>query len=174
VLCGITGDLAYRQIFPALYAMSRRGVLRVPLVGVASSKPDLAGLRRRATESIRKSGGIGDRRALQQLLSKLGYVNGDYNDPATFQALKAALGGARRPAYYLAIPPALFATVIKSLSAAGLADHARVIAEKPFGREPASARSLNRVARSVFAEEAIFRIRADGGWHNPAAEPVRA
>ena len=95
---------------------------------------------------------------MQQLLAKLSYVNGDYNDPATFRSLKAALRGARRPAYYLAIPPAVFATVIKGLSAAGLAANARVIVEKPFGRDLASARSLNRVARSVFPEDAIFRI----------------
>ena len=158
VLFGITGDLAYKQIFPALYAMTKRGVLNVPVVGVASSKLSPAGLRSRTTESIRKSGRIDDQRALQQLLSKLRYVNGDYNDPATFQSLKTALGEARRPAYYLAIPPALFATVIKGLGAAGLAVNARVIVEKPFGRDLASARSLNRVARSVFPEDAIFRI----------------
>jgi glucose-6-phosphate 1-dehydrogenase len=158
VLFGITGDLAYKQIFPALYAMTQRGLLEVPIVGVASSKWDLAGLRSRATESIRKSGGIEDRRVLQQLLAKLRYVHGDYNDPATFQALKAALGDARRPAYYLASPPALFATVIKGLGAVDLAVGARVIVEKPFGRDLASARSLNRIARSVFPEDAIFRI----------------
>jgi len=158
VLFGITGDLARKMIFPALYAMVKRGVLNVPVVGVASSKWSLEQLRTRATNSIQKAGGIDDRRALRHLLSLLRYVDGNYNDPATFKALKQALGGARRPAHYLAIPPALFATVIKGLGAAGLAGHARVIVEKPFGRDLASARELNRIAQSVFPEDSIFRI----------------
>ena len=158
VLFGVTGDLAHKKIFPALYAMAKQGALGVPVIGVASSKWSLAQLRRRATDSIRCSGGIDDRRALHHLLSLLRYVDGNYNDPATFKALKQALIGARRPAYYLAIPPALFATVIKGLGAAGLDDHARVIVEKPFGRDLASARELNRVALSVFPEDSIFRI----------------
>jgi glucose-6-phosphate 1-dehydrogenase len=158
VLFGVTGDLARKMIFPALYAMTKRGVLDVPVVGVASSKWSLAQLRRRATDSIRNSGGIDDRRALRHLLSLLRYVDGDYNDPGTFKVLKKALGNARRPAHYLAIPPALFATVIEGLGAAGLAKHARVIVEKPFGRDLASARELNRIALSVFPEDSIFRI----------------
>ncbi len=158
VLFGMTGDLVQKKIFPALYAMAKRGVLDIPVVGVASRKWSLAQLHRQATDSIRKSGGIDDRRALRRLLSLLRYVSGDYNDLATFKSLKAALGGARHPAFYLAIPPALFATVIKGLGAAGLAHGARVIVEKPFGRDLASARELNRIARSVFAEDAIFRI----------------
>ena len=158
VLFGVTGDLARKKIFPALYAMAKRGVLEVPVIGVASSKLSAAELRKRATASIRESGRIDDRPALRRLLSLLRYVAGDYNDPGTFQALKKALGDAMRPAHYLAIPPVLFPTVIKGLGAAGLADHARVIVEKPFGRDLASARSLNRVARSAFTEDAIFRI----------------
>jgi glucose-6-phosphate 1-dehydrogenase len=158
VLFGASGDLAYKMIFPALYALARRGALNVPVIGVAASKWGVAQLRNRATESIKKSGTSNDRRALRHLLSLLGYVNGDYNDAATFKALKKALGDARRPAYYLAIPPALFATVIKGLGAAGLAQQARVIVEKPFGRDLASARKLNRVALSVFPEDSIFRI----------------
>ena len=158
VLFGITGDLAYKQIFPALYGMTKRGALKVPVVGVASSKWTMGELRKRAAASIREGGRIADRRALRRLLARLSYVSGNYNDPATFRALKAALGRARRPAYYLAIPPALFATVINGLKAAGLADGARVIVEKPFGRDLASARTLNRTARSAFAEDAIFRI----------------
>jgi len=157
-LFGATGDLVHKMIFPALYAMVKRGALDVPVVGVASSAWSLAQLRERATDSIKKFGGIDDRRALRHLLSLLRYVNGDYNAPATFQALKQALGRARRPVHYLAIPPALFATVINGLGASGLADRARVIVEKPFGRNLASARALNRVARSVFAEDSIFRI----------------
>ena len=158
VLFGVTGDLAYKKIFPALYAMAKRGVLDVPVVGVASSEWSAAHLRKRATDSIKSSGRIDDPRALRRLLSLLGYVSGDYKDPATFKALKQALGGARHPAHYLAIPPALFAAVIKGLGAAGLAEQARVIVEKPFGRDLASARNLNRVARSVFPEDSIFRI----------------
>ena len=158
VLFGITGDLAHKKIFPALYAMAKRGGLNVPVIGVASSKWSLAQLRKHAEDGIRESGKIDDRQALRHLLSLLRYVDGDYNDPGTFNALKKALGDARRPAFYLAIPPALFATVIKGLGAAGLTDQARVIVEKPFGRDLASARELNRVARSVFPEDSIFRI----------------
>jgi glucose-6-phosphate 1-dehydrogenase len=158
VLFGVTGDLAHKKIFPALYAMTKRGVLNIPVVGVASSKLSMAQLRKRAEDGIRNSGRIDDRPALHHLLSLLRYVSGDYNDPGTFNALKQALGDARRPAHYLAIPPVLFATVINGLGAAGLADQARVIVEKPFGRDLASARNLNRVARSVFPEDSIFRI----------------
>ncbi|MFA5913813.1 MAG: glucose-6-phosphate dehydrogenase [Burkholderiales bacterium] len=158
VLFGVTGDLAHKKIFPALYAMAKRGVLEVPVVGVATSKWSLAQLRQRATDSVKASGRIDDRPALRRLLSLLRYVDGNYNDPDTFRALKQALGAARRPAYYLAIPPSLFATVIEGLGAAGLAKHARVIVEKPFGRDLASARELNRIARSVFPEDSIFRI----------------
>jgi len=158
VLFGVTGDLAHKKVFPALYAMAKRGVLDVPVVGVASSKWSLAQLRKRATDSIKACGRIDDRPALRHLLSLLRYVAGNYNDPDTFSALKQALGDTRRPAYYLAIPPSLFATVIEGLGAAGLAKHARVIVEKPFGRDLASARELNRIAQSVFPENSIFRI----------------
>jgi glucose-6-phosphate 1-dehydrogenase len=158
VIFGVTGDLAHKMIIPALYAMAKRGMLNVPVVGVASSKWSLAELRKRANDSIREAGKIDDRGALARLLSSLQYVSGNYNDTDTFKALKNVLGKARRPAYYLAIPPSLFATVIKGLGAAGLADHARVIVEKPFGRDLGSARELNRVALSVFEEDSIFRI----------------
>ena len=158
VLFGVTGDLAHKKIFPALYAMAKLDTLTVPVIGVASSKLSLAQLRKRAEESIKEAGKIDNRAALRRLLVSLNYVDGDYKDPATFRSLKKALGDAQRPAHYLAIPPALFPTVIKGLGAAGLADHARVIVEKPFGRSLASARKLNRVARSVFSEDAIFRI----------------
>ncbi len=158
VVFGVTGDLCHKMIFPALYAMARRGVLNVPVVGVAAPQWSAAQLRKQAKDSIRQAGKIDDRKALDHLLSLLRYVGGDYNDPATFRALKQALGDARRPAHYLAIPPALFATVIKGLGAAGLADQARVIVEKPFGRDLASARELNRIAQSVFPQNSIFRI----------------
>jgi len=158
VLFGVTGDLAYKKIFPALYAMARRGVLDVPVVGVASSKWGLGQLHERAGKSIREHGGIDDPQAFDQLLSRLSYVSGNYNDPDTFAALRKALGDAKRPAHYLAIPPALFETMIKGLGASGLAEQARLIVEKPFGRDLASARELNRIARSVFPENSIFRI----------------
>ncbi len=158
VLFGITGDLAYKKIFPALYAMARRGVLDVPIIGVASRNWDVARLREHARAAIREVGGIDDEPAMERLLTRLEYVSGDYEEPGTFEALKQTLGVARQPAYYLAIPPALFETVINGLDAAGLAGQGRVIVEKPFGRDLASARELNRVLRSAFAEDAIFRI----------------
>ena len=158
VVFGVTGDLAHKKIFPSLYAMAKRGTLNVPVIGVASSTWTLAQLRQHAEDGIRTSGKIDDRRVLRHLLSLLCYVEGDYNDPETFKTLKKTLGKCRRPAHYLAIPPALFAMVIKGLGAAGLAAGARVIVEKPFGRDLASARELNRVAREVFPEDSIFRI----------------
>ena len=158
VLFGVTGDLVHKKIFPALYAMAKRGALNVPVVGVASSQWSVAQLRARAKDSIKKVGRIDDPVALRHMLSLLRYVSGDYNDPATFDALKNALRDARFPTHYLAIPPSLFATVIKGLGISGLADHARVIVEKPFGRDLTSARALNRIARSVFPEDSIFRI----------------
>ncbi|HEX4055125.1 MAG TPA: glucose-6-phosphate dehydrogenase [Tepidisphaeraceae bacterium] len=158
VLFGVTGDLAHKMIFPALYALAKRGALNIPVIGVAFPKWSLARLHNRVTDSIKRSGGIDKARALRNLLSQLSYVSGDYNDPGTFTTIKKALGSARRPAHYLAIPPSLFETVIKGLGAAKLAEHARVIVEKPFGRDLASARELNRVAQSVFPEDSIFRI----------------
>jgi glucose-6-phosphate 1-dehydrogenase len=158
VIFGVTGDLAHKMIFPALYALAKKGALNVPVIGVAFPKWSLERLRKRVTDSIKRSGGIDDRRAFNRLLSQLSYVSGDYNDPVTFTAIKKALGSARRPAHYLAIPPSLFETVIKGLGAAKLAEHARVIVEKPFGRDLASAKELNGVARSVFPEDSIFRI----------------
>jgi glucose-6-phosphate 1-dehydrogenase len=158
VLFGVTGDLAHKMIFPALYALAKRGDLKVPVVGVAFPKWSLAQLRNRVKDSIKRSGGISNQRALHHLLSQFSYVSGDYNDGGTFTKIKEALGSTRRPAHYLAIPPSLFETVIKGLGAANLADYARVIVEKPFGRDLASARELNRVARSVFPEDSIFRI----------------
>ncbi len=159
VVFGATGDLAYKMVFPALYAMARRGALNVPVIGVASSQLSVAQLRKRVQDSVKqKFGRIEDAAALRHLLSALRYVGGNYNDARTFIALKQALGEARRPAHYLAIPPALFATVVRGLGAAGVAEHARVIVEKPFGRNLASARSLNRVAEAVFPQDSIFRI----------------
>jgi glucose-6-phosphate 1-dehydrogenase len=158
VVYGATGDLAHKMIFPALYAMVKRGTLNVPVIGVAFPKWTLGRLLKRVTHSIQQSGGIDNKQAFHRLLSLLKYVSGDYNDSNTFATIKEALGKARRPAHYLAIPPSLFATVIKGLGASGLAQNARVIVEKPFGRDLASALALNRVAQSVFPEDSIFRI----------------
>ena len=147
------------MIFPALFQMVKRGMLHVPVIGVASSKWGLPQLRDYARDSIaRTDAGIDDVDAFDRLLSLLGYVDGNYDDPSTFNALQRALGGSRRPAHYLAIPPSLFATVIEGLSGAGLTHDARIIVEKPFGRDLASARELNRIVRSAFPEPAIFRI----------------
>jgi hypothetical protein len=158
VLFGVTGDLAHKKIFPALYAMAKNGALNVPVIGVAFPNWSLARLHERVVDSIKRSGGIDNQHALDHLLSLLGYASGDYNDGGTFTAIKQSLGSARRPAHYLAIPPSLFETVIKGLGAANLTEHARVIVEKPFGRDLTSARQLNHVARTVFPEDSIFRI----------------
>jgi glucose-6-phosphate 1-dehydrogenase len=132
VIFGVTGDLAHKMIFPALYAMAKRGALKAPVIGVACPKWSLVQLRTRVTDSLKRSGGINNQRAFHHLLSLLKYVGGDYNDRDTFTAIKTALGSARRPAHYLAIPPSLFETVITGLGAADLTHHARVIVEKPF------------------------------------------
>ena len=158
VVFGVTGDLAHKMIFPALYEMVKHGTLKVPVIGVAIPKWTLARLHSRVKDSIKRAGGIDNKRAFDHLLSLLKYVSGDYKDPNTFKAVKEALGKARRPVHYLAIPPALFEVVIKELGAAKLAEHARVIVEKPFGRDLASAKELNQVALSVFPEDSIFRI----------------
>ena len=159
VFFGATGDLAHKMIFPALYQMVRRGSLDVPVIGVASSNWALPQLRDYTRDSIgRASTGTVDPQALDRLLALMEYVDGDYAEPSTFDALKRTLDGSRRPAHYLAIPPSLFATVIQGLNGAGLTHEARVIVEKPFGRDLASAQSLNRVVRSAFPESAIFRI----------------
>jgi glucose-6-phosphate 1-dehydrogenase len=159
VFFGATGDLAHKKIFPALYAMARRGKLDVPVVGVAYSHWSLDQLRERARDSIEQfGGGIEDRKAIDHLLGLLRYVDGDYADQATFEAVREAMGGAGRPAHYLAIPPVLFEQVVGQLHAAGLAENARVIVEKPFGHDLASARDLNAALRRVFPEESIYRI----------------
>ncbi|MEO6623254.1 MAG: glucose-6-phosphate dehydrogenase, partial [Burkholderiaceae bacterium] len=137
VVFGFSGDLARKRIFPALYAMAKKGKLTVPVIGVASSKWGVAEWHRRVRDSLLHEGhegGIDDPSAFKRLIGLLSYVSGDYNDAATFTALKAALGDAKQPAFYLAIPPSLFATVIQSLGRTGLAQDARVIVEKPFGR----------------------------------------
>ncbi|HEY6317801.1 MAG TPA: glucose-6-phosphate dehydrogenase [Acidimicrobiia bacterium] len=159
VFFGATGDLAHKMIFPALYRMAQRGVLTFPVIGVASSPWTDQQLRDRARDGIEQNGGgVDDEQAFQVLASRLRYVDGNYNDTTTFTKLKQALGDATRPANYLAIPPALFETVVEGLGGAGIARDARVIVEKPFGRDLKSARELNRILHSVFPEDAIFRI----------------
>jgi len=159
VFFGATGDLAHKMIFPALYQLVKRHTLSVPVIGVASSGWDLAQLRDRARDSVERSPtGIDDGGALDRLLSLLEYVDGDYGDPGTFTELHRVLGDSSRATHYLAVPPGLFATVIEGLRGAGLTEHARVVVEKPFGRDLASARRLNAVLRSAFPEHAIFRI----------------
>ena len=161
VIFGFSGDLAHKKIFPALYAMVKKGRLAVPVIGVASTKWSVDEWHTHVRDSLLHEGhegGIDDPAAFDRLMALLNYVSGDYNDAATFTALKAALGGAKRPAYYLAIPPSLFATVIQSLGRCDLAQDARVIVEKPFGRDLASARELNAVTQAVFPESSIFRI----------------
>jgi glucose-6-phosphate 1-dehydrogenase len=157
VFFGATGDLAYKQIFPALQALVRRGHLDVPIVGVAKAGWTLEQLVERARASLTEHGGV-DAAAFEKLTSRLRYVDGDYREPGTFEQLKQALGGAKRPLHYLAIPPSLFATVADGLSDAGLAENARVVVEKPFGRDLASARALNAELSRVFPESSIFRI----------------
>ncbi len=158
VFFGATGDLAHKMIFPALYRMAKRGVLNVPVIGVASSPWTLEQLEARARDGIEQSGGVDDEDAFQHLVGLMSYVDGDYKDKATYASIKKALGGAARPANYLAIPPSLFPTVVEGLGSAGIAQNARVIVEKPFGRDLQSAHELNEVLHSAFPESSIFRI----------------
>jgi glucose-6-phosphate 1-dehydrogenase len=158
VFFGATGDLAYKKIFPALHAMARRGRLDFPVVGVAKSGFARGDLVERARASINENGGGVDARAFASLSEHLRYVDGDYNDPATFTAVRAELGSACRPTYYLAIPPSMFATVVEQLARAGMTEGARVVVEKPFGRDLESARALNQILHQAFPEESIFRI----------------
>jgi len=157
VFFGATGDLAYKKIFPALQAMVRRGHLQVPVIGVAKAGWNLEQLKARARDSVAKHGGM-DEEAFGRLVGLLRYVDGDYQDPATFAALRKELGSAQHPAHYLAIPPVLFGVVVEQLGKSGCARGARVIVEKPFGRDLASARDLNRILLRNFDESAVFRI----------------
>jgi glucose-6-phosphate 1-dehydrogenase len=165
VLFGATGDLAYKQIFPAVAAMIRHGHLDCPIVGVAKAGWNLHQLQARVRDSLETHGATND---AILLCSRLRYIDGDYNDATTFAQLKRQLGNARRPLHYLAIPPALFATVADGLATSGCAANARVVVEKPFGRDLASAQMLNRTLHRFFPEEAIFRID-----HYLGKEPVQ-
>ena len=157
VFFGATGDLAYKKIFPALQTMLKRGHLDVPVIGVAKAGWTLEQLRARAHESLEKHGGV-DAPAFEKLSALLRYVDGDYRDPATFQAIHKALNGASRPTHYLAIPPVLFGTVVEQLAKSGSAHDARVVIEKPFGTDLKSAQMLNGILLKSFDEPAIFRI----------------
>jgi len=157
VFFGATGDLAYKKIFPALQAMIKRGRLNVPVIGVAKAGWNLDNLKARAKDSLEKHGEL-DPAAFDTLCSLLRYVDGDYNDPATFKSIRKEVGSAQRPAHYLAIPPTLFGLVVEQLSKSGAAQGARVIVEKPFGRDLNSAKNLNRILLGTFAEDSIFRI----------------
>jgi glucose-6-phosphate 1-dehydrogenase len=158
VLFGASGDLAYKMIFPALAGMERRGRLNVPVVGVARTSWSVRQFRARVEASVREHGRPTDRKALPALLGRLAYVSGEYNKPATYAAIRRALGGAEATTYYLAIPPSLFPVVVKGLARSGCAKGARLVVEKPFGRDRESGRTLNRIVHSVFDESAIFRI----------------
>jgi glucose-6-phosphate 1-dehydrogenase len=158
VFFGITGDLAYKKIFPALQRLVRRGRLDVPVVGVARSDWTTEQLVERARQSVEEHGGGVDPLAFPKLASLIRHVDGDYRDPDTFRRLRQELGGAQRPMHYLAIPPSLFPTVIEGLSAAGCSSGARVVVEKPFGRDLASAQELNRTLLACFPEANVFRI----------------
>jgi len=157
VFFGATGDLAHKQIFPSLQQMIRRGNLNVPVIGVAKAGWTVEQLRERARDSLTQHGGV-DEAAFAKLLQLLHYIDGDYQDPNTFKQLFQMLGGAQHPIHYLAIPPSMFATVVEGLNMSGCAKNARVILEKPFGRDLASAQKLDAILHSAFPESAIFRI----------------
>jgi glucose-6-phosphate 1-dehydrogenase len=167
VFFGATGDLAYKQIFPALQALVKRGHFEVPFICVARSGWNLERLKERLRESLEKHGGVHEE-AFEKLCAHLKYVDGDYQDPATYDKLCVALSESRRPLYYLAIPPSMFATVVEGLSSTGCLREPRVVVEKPFGRDLASALELNRILSLAFADRSIFRID-----HFLGKEPVQ-
>jgi glucose-6-phosphate 1-dehydrogenase len=158
VFFGATGDLAHKKIFPSLQTMIRHGYLNVPVIGVAKSGWTIEQLRDRARDGITKYGGGVDEAAFKKLCDLLVYIDGDYNDPKTYAQLKTTLGSAQAPTHYLAIPPTLFPTVVKGLGDSSCATNARVVIEKPFGRDLVSARKLNEVLHQAFPEDHIFRI----------------
>jgi len=157
VFFGATGDLAYKKIFPALQRPARHGKLNVPVIGVAKSGWTLEQLKQRAHDSVQEYGGL-DPIGFPKLTNVLRYIDGDYSDPETFRRLRQELLSAKHPTHYLAIPPTLFPTVLEQLSGSGCADGARIVIEKPFGRDLTSARELNQTVHSMFDEENIFRI----------------
>jgi glucose-6-phosphate 1-dehydrogenase len=166
VFFGATGDLAYKKVFPAIQELIKRGLLDLPIIGVAKSGWSLEQLRARARASLSAHGGV-DETAFVQLVKNLRYVDGDYNDLATFSQVSSALGTAARPLFYLAIPPSMFATVVQNLAQAGCIRAARIVVEKPFGSDLASALALNRILHKTFVESQIYRID-----HYIGKEPV--
>jgi glucose-6-phosphate 1-dehydrogenase len=168
VFFGATGDLARKQIFPALYRLVLEQDLDLPIIGVAKQGWKLDQLKGRATESLKEHGVAPEGAAFERMMQLLGYVDGDYNDPATFATLRHELGPARHPLHYLAVPPSLFATVAGGLAKSHCADGARLVIEKPFGHNRASARALDAVLLRYFPEESIFRID-----HYLGKEPVQ-
>ncbi|HTB11309.1 MAG TPA: glucose-6-phosphate dehydrogenase [Bryobacteraceae bacterium] len=167
VFFGATGDLAFKQIFPALMALVDRHGLKIPIVGVAKATWGLDQFRQRAEDSLKAHGNFNEA-SFEKLLPLLKYVDGDYRDPKTYECLRTALDGAKSPLHYLAIPPAFFGTVVEGLAKSECAMNARVVVEKPFGRDLASAKELNRILESAFPEECIFRID-----HFLGKEPVQ-
>jgi glucose-6-phosphate 1-dehydrogenase len=157
VLFGATGDLAFKKIFPALQALVMCGELDMPIIGMGRSGWSLQTLRERIKDSLANNGGINEA-AFAKLAAQVSYIDGDYNDGATFTRLKQVLGSAQRPLFYLAIPPSMFVGVVEGLARSGCAQHARVVVEKPFGRDLTSAQTLNRALHAVFPEESLFRI----------------
>lgn len=168
VFFGATGDLAFKKIFPALQAMIKRGHLDVPIIGVAKAGWGLDQFKARAHDSLERHGGGADPAAFEKLARLLRYVDGDFSDPATFRALRNELGAAQRPLHYLAVPPSLFGAVVEQLTQARCTADARVVVEKPFGRDLESARALNRILLGAFVERRIFRID-----HYLGKQPVR-
>jgi glucose-6-phosphate 1-dehydrogenase len=158
VFFGASGDLAYKKIFPALYHMTRRGHLEMPVIGVANSDWTLEQFQARARDSLKEHVKPVDEAVVGKLLGRLRYVRGDYADAGTFETLKRELGDAAHPTHYLAIPPSVFGTVVTGLAKSGAAKGARLVVEKPFGRDLASARALNQTLHAGFDESAIFRI----------------
>jgi glucose-6-phosphate 1-dehydrogenase len=166
VFFGATGDLAYKKIFPSLQAMIKHGDLDMPVIGVAKAGWKLDQLRARARASLAEHGGV-DEAAFAKLSERLRYVDADYNDPATYVELKKQLADAQRPLHYLAIPPSLFERVAEGLASASCTMHSRVVVEKPFGRDLASAQELNRILHKFFPESSVYRID-----HYLGKEPV--
>ena len=167
VLFGASGDLAHKKIFPALYALFRRGRLNVPIVGVARSRWSIDDFKAHVLDAIGASDGL-NRQDAKRFTDLLNYIEGDYNDIGTFKTMRTVLGSSKRPLFYLAIPPSMFPAVVESLSGLECSANARVVVEKPFGRDLASARQLNQVLHKVFPEDSIFRID-----HFLGKEPVQ-
>src|SRR6202161_3430324 len=167
VFFGATGDLAHKQIFPSLQGLIRDQAFNLPIVGVAKAGWNLDQLKARAKNSLERFGGL-DQDAFNELTGLLRYVDGDYNDPNTFAQLRKQLGAAKQPLHYLAIPPSLFGTVAEGLAKSGCSENARVVVEKPFGHDLASAQELDRILHRYFPEERIFRID-----HFLGKEPVQ-